>query len=157
MRLPTSLTSCALALCLLVLGFCGSASAGPRAAQADAESRLLSKVNEARRAHGLHPLRPSPSLGRSAGRFALHLMRTDSFGHASRVRASPRFDVLGEALALHTGRRYRAGFVVRRWLGSGPHRAILLSPVMTHVGAGAVRGRLWGRRHVIWVLQAGAL
>ena len=40
---------------------------------------MLQKINRARAHHGLRPLRLSPSLRRSSGRFAHHLMAADVF------------------------------------------------------------------------------
>jgi uncharacterized protein YkwD len=116
---------------------------------------MIDKINAARARHGAPPLRPSPSLRRSALAFARHLMRRDLFGHAARIRASPRFRALGEVLAIHRGRRPRRSFTVRAWMGSPGHRSVLLSRMFRRVGAARARGRFHGRRTTIWVVQVG--
>jgi hypothetical protein len=75
-----------IALLGLVLVVFGAAAAAPAIAGASvpAEKKMLRKVNGARGAHGLRPLRASRSLGRSAGRYAHWMLRADYFG-TSRV------------------------------------------------------------------------
>jgi uncharacterized protein YkwD len=116
---------------------------------------MIRKINKARQAHGLPALRYSPSLGRSSRRFARHLMRTNSFGHARHIRASRRFHRLGECLGRQSGFRLRRSMMVRGWLGSPSHRAILLSREFNRVGASPARGRFGGQRSTIWVAQFG--
>jgi uncharacterized protein YkwD len=155
-RFRLTLTACLLAACLLAPALPASASANARARQVAAEWRLVGKVNEIRRGHGLRPLQVSRSLARSAGRYSRRLMVADVFGHAGRVQASSRFRRLGETLALHSGRRYKAGAVVRWWMRSPGHRTVLLDGSMRYIGAGGLRGRFRGRRAVIWTVHVGA-
>ena len=116
---------------------------------------MVRKINKARHAHGLPSLRYSPSLGHSSRHFARHLMRTDSFGHARHIWASRRFHRLGECLGRQSGFRLRRSMMVRAWLRSPGHRAILLSRHFNRVGAAPARGRFWGHRSTIWVAQFG--
>jgi uncharacterized protein YkwD len=143
--------ACALA-CLVVL-----LPAPAEARKSHAGALMLQKINQARAKHGLRPLRLSPSLRRSSGRFARHLMTTDTFGHQSRVSASRRFRRLGEALAMHGGRRPGVRRTVRRWLASPSHRKLVLNRGMPWIGVGMARGHFGRRRTVIWVLQVGKL
>ena len=114
-------------------------------------------INAVRAQHGLPAFRRSASLTGSAERYSQYLMQHDVFGHQSSIWASNRFVLLGEALEMHTGRRFDVGTTVRRWLGSPSHRDILLSPVMRRQGAGVTRGRYGSSRAVIWVLHVGRL
>ncbi len=116
---------------------------------------MVQVINKVRARHGLYPLRTSPSLQRSSKRFSRRLMAMNRFGHASRVSASRRFRRLGEALALHGGRRLKIRRTVRRWLRSSAHRRIVLTRSMRLVGAGVTRGRFGRSRATIWVLQTG--
>jgi uncharacterized protein YkwD len=117
---------------------------------------MVDRINKARTKRGLPPLRHHAGLSRSARRYARHLMRTDAFGHAGRIRASHRFRRLGELLAKHRGRRPRPGRAVKGWLRSAGHRPVLLSRAFRFVGAGRVYGWFRGRRCTIWVVQLGA-
>jgi uncharacterized protein YkwD len=116
---------------------------------------MIRKINKARHAYGLPALRYSPSLGRSSGRFARRLISTGRFGHAPRIWASRRFRRVGECLGMQSGFRLRRSKMVRAWLNSPTHRAILLSRAFNRVGASPARGRFWGRRKTIWVAQFG--
>jgi uncharacterized protein YkwD len=118
---------------------------------------MVASINKVRARHGLPPLRTSRSLNRSARRFSRRLMRSGSFGHASRVQASGRFRTLGEALGMHLGRGVGIRSTVRMWLRSPGHRAIVLTRSMRWLGVGLAKGRFHRRRAAIWVLQTGRL
>jgi uncharacterized protein YkwD len=139
-----------------------TAAAVPAMAGADtpnerAERAMTKAINAVRARHGLPAFERSASLTGSAERYSRYLMAHDVFAHQSSIWASNRFALLGEALAYHTGRRFGVGDTVRQWLGSAPHRAILLSATMRRAGAGVTRGRFGRRLATIWVLHVGRL
>ena len=138
-----------LALCL------GAALLVPAATPASAEAGLADSINNFRAANGVHKLRVSPSLTRSATRYARHLIRTDRFGHASRIQASGRFRALGEVLAYRPGWRKSGRYPLGMWSRSGSHRGTLLDRRFRQIGAGRARGRFGGRLVTIWVVQVG--
>jgi uncharacterized protein YkwD len=118
--------------------------------------KMTAKINASRARHGLPPLRRSPSLTRSSRRFARWMMAHDFFGHRALVSADHhRFHNLGEAIAMHTGRKLGIGMTIRSWLRSPPHRTLVLTRSMRWLGAGVSRGNFGGRRRTIWVLQVG--
>src|SRR5919109_443366 len=117
---------------------------------------MVRKINAYRNANGLPSLRYSPSLGRSSTAYASRMMATDYFGHASRIQASSSFSRLGEVLAYYRGWRIVRSAIVRRWLRSPTHRAVLLSRSFRYVGAGRSRGYFDGSRTTIWVAQFGS-
>jgi len=119
------------------------------------ERRMVTEVNRTRRARGLRPLRASRSLRRSAHRYAAWMLRAAYFGHLARIRASRNYRRVGEALALHSGRRSQIRMTVERWLRSPPHRALLLSHRFRYLGAGRRSGRFRGRAATTWVLHLG--
>ena len=122
-----------------------------------AERKMTAAINSVRAQHGLPAFERSASLTGSAERYSRWLMEKDWFGHQSSIQASSEFKLLGEALEMHTGRRFKVWPTIRRWLGSASHRAILLSPVMRRQGAGVTRGRFGSSRAVVWVLHVGRL
>jgi uncharacterized protein YkwD len=132
-----------------------TAAAESPAAHLAAEPAMVAAVNRARAARGLGPLRASPSLGRSARRYAAWMLRRDYFGHLQEIRASRHFRRLGETLALHFGRRAQVRGTVRRWLRSPAHRPLLLSHGFRALGAGRATGVFHGRRATTWVLHLG--
>ena len=118
---------------------------------------MVRAINAVRSQHGLSAMRTSGSLTASAERFSRWLMANDTFGHLSRIQASSRFSLLGEALEWHSGRRFDVQGTLNRWLASPGHRALVLSPVMRAQGAGVTRGRMGARRATVWVLHVGRL
>jgi uncharacterized protein YkwD len=116
---------------------------------------MLAAVNEVRAQHGLPGYRGSRTLHRSARRYARWMLRSDYFGHVSRIRASSRYSLLGENLAWHSGRRPRIRRTVRAWMRSPTHRALILHPGFRWLGAGIARGRLQGYMGTAWVLHFG--
>jgi uncharacterized protein YkwD len=144
-----------MAVTIFVCGGMFAVPAGAGAVGYELPQRMVAAVNEVRAQHGLPPLAASASLHRSARRYARWMLRADYFGHLSRIRASSRFSLLGEALAWHTGRRPRVARTVRSWMGSPPHRALILHPGFRWLGAGPARGVLAGRRVTTWVLHFG--
>jgi uncharacterized protein YkwD len=133
----------ALALCALPT----AAAAGERD-----DPAMVDTINRARAKHGAPALRHNASLTRSAKRYARHLLRTGTLGHAGRIRAGGRFKLLGELLAGHRGRKPRRSRTVRGWLHSPWHRPVLLGKRFRLVGV----GRAQGRRRTVWVVHLGA-
>jgi uncharacterized protein YkwD len=147
--------SVAMTAVLSVLAVPSSAAALTSAERA--EQRMTSAINQVRAEHGLPSFERSASLTGSAESYSRYLMQHDYFGHQSSIWASSQFAMLGEALEMHTGGRFRVWHTVRAWLGSPSHRAILLSPLMRRQGAGVTRGRFGRSRAVVWVLHVGRL
>jgi len=122
-------------------------------------------VNKARTAAGLHGFSWSRPLGRAATRHARDMTRRGYFAHqrsggpslTRRVRAAGfRGSNVGEAIAYGCGSLSTPASIVRSWLASAPHRAILLSR-RSRVGIG-VAGRSpvpCGGRGATYVLDAG--
>lgn len=143
-----------MALCAVLV--CGAVLAVPSQAAAHGnQQQMLQALNAVRAQHGLAAFHGSASLHRSASAYARWMLRSEYFGHLSRIRASGRFARLGEALAWHSDRRARVSRTVRGWMHSPPHRALILHPGFRWVGAGMARGRLQGYRATAWVLHFG--
>jgi uncharacterized protein YkwD len=149
---------CAAAVAAAVVLLAMPVSAGARGTDnAEAEEQMLDAINEVRAEHGLYPLRRSESLGDSARRYSHWLMANDTFRHLDRIQASSRFSMLGEALAMHSGRRFGVRRTVDQWLNSPPHRALVLTSVMRWAGAGVTRGRFGASSATMWVLHLGRI
>lgn len=145
-----------LAVCTIAAVLAVALAGGAEARSAKHSTRAMAaQINKVRARHGLPPLRLSPSLTRSSRRFARKLIARNRFGHASRIQACAAFSRLGEALAMHTGRRDRVADTVDQWLRSPGHRAIVLHRSMRWLGAGVTHGRFGRMRATIWVLQVG--
>jgi uncharacterized protein YkwD len=122
-------------------------------------------VNQARTAAGLRGFRWSRALGRAATRHARDMTRRGYFAHRRAGGPSPgrraraagfRGRDVGEAIAYGCGKLATPASIVRAWLASPGHRAILLSH-RSRVGIG-VSGRPavpCGGRGSTYVLDAG--
>jgi uncharacterized protein YkwD len=139
--------SVAIALCTLstLLVFTAAApaasAAGPRLDRG--ERKLVRTINRARARHGLHRLRASAKLSRAADLHSRAMLASETFSHGAffqRVRRFVHYRRLGETLAMTP--RFSARRVVRMWLHSAAHRAVLLSPGFRRIGVGRRKGRL---------------
>jgi uncharacterized protein YkwD len=95
----------------------------PASATTSREARMLNKINNARAAHGLAPLKASPDL-------------------MSAARAHTT-SMAGSRTLFHNGFSVRG--LHRQLMRSAPHRANILNPRMRQVGVGIVErnGALW--------------
>ncbi len=123
--------------------------ATPAEARSDRfERALLRHVNAVRAQHGLPGVRSRGRLAAVASRHSGELLRTGRLSHValdgrsatqrlSRVARGP----VGEVIAWSSRRRTPSRSIVRQWLHSASHRAVLLDGRFRRVGIGARRGR----------------
>jgi uncharacterized protein YkwD len=111
------------------------------------EKRLATTINVTRKRHGLRTLRLVPGLMRSASKHSLQMAVKGYFAHSSPNGASFFTRVqkfyggkisAGENL-LWAAPRMSPRQVVRHWLASPEHRAVLLSRSWRVFGVGVVR------------------
>ncbi len=145
-----------LLIALLVVALSSLAYLPASASAAPATDSFVAKVNEARTAHGLVKVKLSTSLNESSRGYARWMLRQSYFGHLSRIRASHRFGLRGEVLARMRGADPTAAQIVRAWVNSPAHRAVLLNPRYRYVGVGLAQGRSAGRRTTLMVGHFGA-
>ncbi len=136
--------------------------ASPLVSSADAkpsldgrERAMVRAINRQRAKYGLSKLRASRRLARAADYHSWEMLDADYFAHESRdggpfdarVRRYANHKALGETLARLGGcGRKAARRVVRMWMNSPGHRAILLSSSYRKVGIGKRIGELRGSR-----------
>jgi uncharacterized protein YkwD len=131
---------------MLALAAQAAAAAGP--GLNGTERAVIRELNDVRAQHGLPHLQPSRALGRAADQHSRDMLRSDFFDHASsdgtsfdrRVRRHADARRVGETIAALSRRHGGAGEVVRMWMESPPHRAILLSRGFRRIGI----ARRWG-------------
>jgi uncharacterized protein YkwD len=134
---------------LLVLTF---ATAAPAAQAASSridrgERAVVRAINRVRAAHGLRGLRSHRRLARAADAHSRSMLRSDSFSHGAfsqRLHRYVSMRRIGETIAWTS--RCSARKVVRMWLNSPPHRAVLLAGGFRRVGVGRRKGRLGATR-----------
>lgn len=149
-RVPTGV-----AAVVTVLIFAGAANAASNATLTQAESSLLSAMNEVRQVNGLQPLHADPRLERVSRAHSSRMLRTGTFAHGAFDTRIRRTGVharrVGENLAWGQGSLGVARSIVGMWLASPEHRANLLHPGYRIVGVGALRGCFAGHRHTLMV------
>jgi uncharacterized protein YkwD len=144
--------------CLLAATFAvpAAASAGSSARLDQKERAIIRGINHQRANHGLAPVLASARLSRAADFHSWEMLDANYFAHTSRdggsfderVRRYVSKRALGETLAYVGGGcgRGSARQVVRMWMNSPPHRAILLSSTYRRVGIGKRVGSLGSRK-----------
>jgi uncharacterized protein YkwD len=138
----------------LLLAAVGASGASARTTVLQAvrlQNDLLGAINAVRAGHGLAPVTSSPALRTAAWAHSAEMAQRGFFEHES-VDGTPfwrrleryfgsggdRYWSVGENL-LWNVKFLPATEVVRRWLGSPPHRRVLLMPRWRRVGISAVR------------------
>lgn len=106
------------------------------------ERALLVQINKARASHGLRAVRFAQPLQTRSHRYAVRLLRTDRFAHAS-LPPGTRENLAWATTNVASTRR-----IVRMWLSSPGHRATLLWRGARHAGVGVARGEFQGYRDV---------
>ena len=110
------------------------------------ERRLAATINATRKQYGLRTLQLVPGLMRSAGKHSLQMAVQGYFAHSSpngvsfiaRVRSFYGGNVAAGENLLWAQPWVRPRQVVKRWLASPGHRAVLLSPRWKVFGVGVV-------------------
>jgi uncharacterized protein YkwD len=129
------------------------------------ERAIVRAINRQRSKHGLSALRSSRRLAKAADYHSWEMLDANYFAHESRdggpfderVRRFARHKALGETLAMLGGcGRKSAGKVVRMWMNSPGHRAILLSSSYRRVGIGKRTGDLGGSRACVVTADFGS-
>jgi uncharacterized protein YkwD len=154
-----------LALTLVaVLAAAVVAAAGPAVARAgtgaqltQSEHTIVRLVNDVRARNGLGRLVVSRALSRAAEGHTRDMLRRDFFDHSSsdgtpfdrRVRRYANARSVGETLAALRQRRGGAATVVRMWMESPPHRAVLLGSGFRRIGIARRWGTLGGSRRSV--------
>jgi uncharacterized protein YkwD len=165
MRTVASLTlaaSCLLAT-LFTPPLIGTATAKPRL---DGRERAIVRaINRQRAKHGLSHLKSNRRLARAADYHSWEMLDADYFAHesrdggsfAERVRRYADHRAIGETLAMLGGCGPKAARrVVRMWMNSPGHRAILLSSSFKKVGLGRRTGDLGGSRACLVTADFGS-
>jgi uncharacterized protein YkwD len=157
-NIPARSLTTALLLLATLVGLLAALSAPAPAAAAGArldraERALLHEINTVRHASGLHALRRSRRLQRSADYHCWDMLNANFFAHASsngtsferRVKRYTRKRRIGENLAYVPSQDARQGAarIVQMWLNSPAHRDALLSPTFRRIGLARRIGK-WG-------------
>jgi uncharacterized protein YkwD len=143
--------------CLVAALLVSSAVATANPARLDKrEKAMIRGINHERARYGLGPVSASRRLNRAADFHSWEMLDGNYFAHDSRdgapfdarIRRYAHPQALGETLAMLGGScgRGSAGRIVRMWMNSPGHRAILLSGRYRRVGLAKRSGSLGSTR-----------
>jgi uncharacterized protein YkwD len=129
---------------------------------------LFRAINAVRTSHGLRPIVPSRGLRGAAERHSRDMQRRGYFAHTSPTGSTLTQRVMtsgfitygpwwaGETLAWGCGSYGTPSAVVRAWLKSPEHRAIMLSARYHLVGIGRAYGTFLGHADAsVWTVDWG--
>jgi uncharacterized protein YkwD len=125
------------------------------AAQSQAEKAIVREINRRRRAKGLRGVRVSAGLTRIARSHSRSMLKYDVLTHSSfdgtsfgtRLQRAGHHRRYGETLAwAPSGSGTTARVLVRMWMRSAHHRAVLLDGSLRRIGVGRVHGAMGAQR-----------
>jgi uncharacterized protein YkwD len=132
------------------------------------ETAVRCEINEIRTGNGLRPVRTTRPLRVAAERHSQDMVRRHYFAHVSpsgqtvtdRVRRAgylkgARRPHLGENIGWGSGSLATPGAIVKAWMNSPPHRAIILTPSFRDAGVGIARGAPKGGDGATYTLDVG--
>ncbi|HEX4807104.1 MAG TPA: CAP domain-containing protein [Conexibacter sp.] len=145
---------------LLALLPAAAASAPPAgAAEGPFAHAMLRELNRMRAAHHLPPLREDARMDRGAAGHSRDMARHGYFAHGAWVgrvmaaagRARSVGEVIGWRMQSSPGAEARA--MVREWLGSPPHRRVLLDGGFHRVGIGRATSSSGGHPTALYTVD----
>ena len=117
-------------------------AAGSAAGEGSFARAMLRELNRMRAAHRLPPLREDPRMDRTAAAHSRDMARHGYFAHGawpSRVKAAAGgARSIGETIGwrVQSSATSEARAMVQEWLGSPPHRRVLLDGGFRRIGIG---------------------
>ena len=125
------------------------------AASTRAEIAVVREINKIRRQNHLHTVKLTAPLTRVARRHSTLMLKYDALSHSSfdgssfstRLARAGKHRQYGETLAwAPSGAHVNAKALLKLWLASAPHRAVLMNGKLRRVGVGRVYGSLGAQR-----------
>lgn len=130
----------------LLLCLCALALLAPAAGARSIESEIVACANHQRVEHGLKKLRVSSALSKAGRLHARNMLSRGFFDHVDPRGRSPQDRVnIFEPGRWGVGENIAAGYptvavACDGWMHSAGHRANILNPGYTHIGAGYAEG-----------------
>jgi uncharacterized protein YkwD len=124
-------------------------------AASTAEIAIVREINRVRRSHHLQTVKLTAPLTRVARRHSSLMLKYNALSHSSfdgssfstRLQRAGKRRSYGETLAwAPNGAGVNAKSLLRLWLGSAPHRQVLMNGKLRRVGVGRVYGALGAQR-----------
>jgi uncharacterized protein YkwD len=124
-------------------------------ASSSAEIAIVREINRVRRSHRLRPVKLTAPLARVARRHSSLMLKYDALSHSSfdgssfstRLQRAGKRRAYGETLAwAPSGAHVNARALLKLWMRSAPHRAVLMNGKLRRVGVGRVYGSMGPQR-----------
>jgi uncharacterized protein YkwD len=124
-------------------------------ASSTAEIAIVREINRIRRSHRLRAVKLTAPLARVARRHSSLMLKYDALSHSSfdgssfstRLQRAGKHRQYGETLAwAPDGAHVNARALLKLWMRSAPHRAVLMNGKLRRVGVGRVYGSLGAQR-----------
>jgi uncharacterized protein YkwD len=124
-------------------------------ASSSAEIAIVREINRVRRSHRLRPVKLTAPLARVARRHSSLMLKFDALSHSSfdgssfstRLQRAGKRRTYGETLAwAPSGAHVNARALLKLWMRSAPHRAVLMNGKLRRVGVGRVYGSMGAQR-----------
>ncbi len=131
----------------------------PAAAQAAAkvtykttsEQQVISLINQIRAQHKLAPLTANTQLRNAARAHSRDMLQRSFFDHNSpteswdaRIARFLKAPLTGENIAMGSGSYAAPASIVKQWMASPPHRAMILTAGFKRIGLGLANGTFQG-------------
>jgi len=134
---------------LAALALTTPAASAPTAVRVSpVEKAFVRAVNRVRAAHRLGPVRLDPRLEQAARAHTAEMLEQRFFAHGAVARRLESYGVagprIGETLGWHTPSGDAVRVVIRLWLHSPEHRAVLLRRGFVRIGVGTDVGQFEG-------------
>lgn len=107
------------------------------------EKEILTVTNRYRSENGLAPLTWDSSLYDSARSHSALMFTTNTFKHTTKYNVGENIYMLASG----DKSKYSAEFIVAKWMNSEGHRANILNPKATRMGAGVVLGQQYFEKY----------
>ncbi len=119
--------------------------------RATGEQQVITLINQIRTGNGLSPLTYSAPLRSAARAHSTDMLQRSFFDHDSpdatwgaRIARYLKAPLTGENIAMGSGSFASPASIVKQWMQSPPHRAIVLSAKFKRVGLGLASGTFQG-------------
>jgi uncharacterized protein YkwD len=119
------------------------------------QAPVVELFNEQRAARGIAPLQADARLAEVAAEHSADMLRSGYFAHDdalgswdARIRRCVQRHEVGEILAFGSGEDATPAGMVKCWMASPEHRAIILTPDLRRVGLGVATGTYEGQNAV---------
>ena len=121
---------------------------------------IVRRVNDDRAQHGLARLKMAPQLSQAAAAHCAEMMSGQGLSHGAletRLRRYFSAGIYGETIAwMPIGPASGVASVVRAWMNSPPHRAVLLSRRFHNIGVAAKQGNMGGQRGTSFTIDVAS-